>query len=201
MAIDASALTSIHNAISNSTLNTNGSNNKTNYVDVISKASGQAMTETRYKAAFEEKMKLANNSEDVVDISEESINALKNYVNNEKAQTQKSSTNYTYDYLTIKQKRLENQAAIEKEYAQKYGNENSSQISPASDNANTANVQNNTANSIVQNTSAQSQNSSEEEQNTTERPVVNGSTATEDVTDSQTVNGADEMSESATLSE
>ncbi len=118
--IDSSALTSIQNAINSysKTENSAQQNNST-YLSTISEASTDLYTNTRYKAEFEEKMKKANESEDTVEISEESLNALKNYVQgNSSAETASTGTDYTYDYMTLKKQREANQAAIEAEYSQ-----------------------------------------------------------------------------------
>ena len=70
-------------------------------------------------------MKIANESSDTVEISKESLAALKKYNQTEVSAAAKkdssSSSGYTYDYQSIKKKNLENIAAIEKEVAQKYG--------------------------------------------------------------------------------
>ncbi|MBQ9274762.1 MAG: hypothetical protein IJ228_08115 [Succinivibrio sp.] len=121
MAIDTSALSYLNNALSqiNGTkVQTNS--NSTDMLSVINNASGLAATENRYKAAFEEKMKLANGSDDVVEISADSLKALQNYVQGEKA-SGSTETQYTYDYATIRKQRLANQAAMEQEIAEKYG--------------------------------------------------------------------------------
>ena len=82
----------------------------------------------------------------MVEISEESINALKNYVT--KAQTaseddskkadsaaseKSTGNNYTYDYMTLKKQRTANQAAIEQETA---GQNNAQTESAAGDSEN-----------------------------------------------------------------
>ncbi len=118
--IDSSALTSIQNAINSysKTENSTQQNNST-YLSTISEASTDLYTNTRYKAEFEEKMKQANESEDTVEISEESLNALKNYVQgNSASETTSTGTEYTYDYMTLKKQREANQAAIDAEYNQ-----------------------------------------------------------------------------------
>mgnify|MGYP007030788659 FL=1 len=70
-------------------------------------------------------MKIANESSDTVEISKESLAALKKYNQTEVSVAAKkdssSSSGYTYDYQAIKKKNLENIAAIEKEVAEKYG--------------------------------------------------------------------------------
>ena len=91
---------------------------------MISKAASQLSTQSRYKAAFEEKMKIANGSTDTVSISQESIDALKKYqsqaVKNSDKSDSSSSSGYSYDYQSIKKKRLENIAKIEKDVSLKY---------------------------------------------------------------------------------
>ena len=119
MAIDSSALTSIKNAIasysgSESTYSDKLKNDANNSVNSLAQKASSFATKSRYKAAFEEKMKIANESSDTVEISKESLAALKKY-------NQTEVSGYTYDYQSIKKKNLENIAAIEKEVAQKYG--------------------------------------------------------------------------------
>jgi hypothetical protein len=128
MSIDASALTSIKNAISSSSNQQTYSTSKSENVDYLSsitKAAAGISTESRYKAAFEEKMKIANGSDDTVEISDKSLQALKKYQQNQlstdDSKETSSSSGYTYDYQAIKKKNLENQAQIEKEVAEKYG--------------------------------------------------------------------------------
>lgn len=130
MAIDSSALTSIRNAIasysgSESTYSDKLKNDANNSVNSLAQKASSFATKSRYKAAFEEKMKIANESSDTVEISKESLAALKKYNQTEVSATAKkdssSSSGYTYDYQAIKKKNLENIAAIEKEVAQKYG--------------------------------------------------------------------------------
>lgn len=93
-------------------------------MNVISKAASQISTQSRYKAAFEEKMKIANGSADTVSISQESIDALKKYqssnVKNSDKSDSSSSSGYSYDYQSIKKKRIENIAKIEQEVSLKY---------------------------------------------------------------------------------
>ena len=122
MAIDSSALTSIRNAIasysgSESTYSDKLKNDANNSVNSLAQKASSFATKSRYKAAFEEKMKIANESSDTVEIkkynqTEVSVAAKKD---------SSSSSGYTYDYQAIKKKNLENIAAIEKEVAEKYG--------------------------------------------------------------------------------
>ena len=130
MAIDSSALTSIRNAIasysgSESTYSDKLKNDANNSVNSLGQKASSFATKSRYKAAFEEKMKIANESSDTVEISKESLAALKKYNQTEVSVAAKkdssSSSGYTYDYQSIKKKNLENIAAIEKEVAEKYG--------------------------------------------------------------------------------
>lgn len=130
MAIDSSALTSIRNAIasysgSESTYSDKLKNDANNSVNSLAQKASSFATKSRYKAAFEEKMKIANESSDTVEISKESLAALKKYNQTEVSVATKkdssSSSGYTYDYQSIKKKNLENIAAIEKEVAEKYG--------------------------------------------------------------------------------
>lgn len=130
MAIDSSALTSIRNAIasysgSESTYSDKLKNDANNSVNSLAQKASSFATKSRYKAAFEEKMKIANESSDTVEISKESLAALKKYNQTEVSVAAKkdssSSSGYTYDYQAIKKKNLENIAAIEKEVAEKYG--------------------------------------------------------------------------------
>ena len=130
MAIDSSALTSIRNAIasysgSESTYSDKLKNDANNSVNSLAQKASSFATKSRYKAAFEEKMKIANESSDTVEISKESLAALKKYNQTEVSAAAKkdssSSSGYTYDYQSIKKKNPENIAAIEKEVAEKYG--------------------------------------------------------------------------------
>ena len=129
MSIDSNSLIYLSQAISST------SNKKDSYsssvkntlydkVNVISKAASQLSAQSRYKAAFEEKMKIANGSSDTVSISQESIDALKKYqsqaVKNSDKSDSSSSSGYSYDYQSIKKKRLENIAKIEKDVSLKY---------------------------------------------------------------------------------
>ena len=105
-------------------LNFTHKNSLQDKVNVISKAASQISTQSRYKAAFEEKMKIANGSADTVSISQESIDALKKYqssnVKNSDKSDSSSSSGYSYDYQSIKKKRIENIAKIEQEVSLKY---------------------------------------------------------------------------------
>lgn len=129
MSIDSNSLIYLSQAIS-STSNKKDSysssvkNTLSDKVNVISKAASQLSAQSRYKAAFEEKMKIANGSTDTVSISQESIDALKKYqsqaVKNSDKSDSSSSSGYSYDYQSIKKKRLENIAKIEKDVSLKY---------------------------------------------------------------------------------
>lgn len=129
MSIDSNSLIYLSQAIS-STSNKKDSysssvkNTLSDKVNVISKAASQLSAQSRYKAAFEEKMKIANGSTDTVSISQESIDALKKYqsqaVKNSDKSDSSSSSGYSYDYQSIKKKRLENIAKIENDVSLKY---------------------------------------------------------------------------------
>lgn len=138
MAIDSSALTSIKNAIasysgSESTYSDKLKNDANNSVNSLAQKASSFATKSRYKAAFEEKMKIANESSDTVEISKESLAALKKYNQTEVSVAAKkdssSSSGYTYDYQAIKKKNLENIAAIEKEVSEKYGKKTDGTVS------------------------------------------------------------------------
>ena len=80
MAIDSSALTSIRNAIasysgSESTYSDKLKNDASNSVNSLAQKASSFATKSRYKAAFEEKMKIANESSDTVEISKETHQA------------------------------------------------------------------------------------------------------------------------------
>lgn len=129
MSIDSTSLSYLSQAISqssnkNDSLSLSLKNSLQNKVNVISKAASQISTQSRYKAAFEEKMKIANGSADTVSISQESIDALKKYqsenVKNSDKSDSSSSSGYSYDYQSIKKKRIENIAKIEQEVSLKY---------------------------------------------------------------------------------
>ena len=130
MAIDSNALSNIRNAIasysgSGSSYTESLKNQANDSVNSLAQKASSFATKSRYKAAFEEKMKIANESSDTVEISKESLVALKKYNQTEVSVAAKkdssSSSGYTYDYQAIKKKNLENIAAIEKEVAEKYG--------------------------------------------------------------------------------
>ncbi len=138
MSIDASALTSINDAIASySSKNTSSTTNTSteDYISTITKAGAEVVQESRYKQAFEEKLKAATGS-DEVEISDEGIKALQQYnltgkvssdesdsnsTSNTESSTASTDPSYTYDYVTMKQQREQNLAAIEKEVAEKYG--------------------------------------------------------------------------------
>lgn len=129
MSIDSTSLSYLSQAISNSSskkdsLSLSLKNSLQDKVNVISKAASQISTQSRYKAAFEEKMKIANGSADTVSISQESIDALKKYqsqnIKNSDKSDSSSSSGYSYDYQSIKKKRIENIAKIEQEVSLKY---------------------------------------------------------------------------------
>jgi len=136
MSIDASALTSINNAIASySSTNTSSTSTTSteDYLSTISNASAEVGQESRYKQAFEEKLKTAT-GEDEVEISDEAIKALQQYnltgkVSSDDSSSESSTStatatsdpSYTYDYVTMKKQREENLAAIEKEVVNKYG--------------------------------------------------------------------------------
>lgn len=145
MSIDASALNAIHNAIQSSSpypgktkFEVNNGNDDLHSASGIAKAASQITYTSRYQARFQEKLNKANASEDNVTISEESLAKLAAYnkfgkstatVNKDgekdhQTQTDNTTSNktvYSYDYQSIKKKRLENLAAMEKEIAAKYG--------------------------------------------------------------------------------
>lgn len=138
MAIDSNALSSIRNAIasysgSGSSYTESLKNQANDSVNSLAQKAASFATKSRYKAAFEEKMKIANESSDTVDISKESLAALKKYNQTEVSATSKkessSSSGYTYDYQTIRKKNLENIAAIEKEVSEKYGRKTDGTVS------------------------------------------------------------------------
>lgn len=138
MAIDSNALSSIRNAIasysgSGSSYTESLKNQANDSVNSLAQKAASFATKSRYKAAFEEKMKIANKSSDTVDISKESLAALKKYNQTEVSAASKkessSSSGYTYDYQTIRKKNLENIAAIEKEVSEKYGRKTDGTVS------------------------------------------------------------------------
>ena len=126
MAIDSNALDSIHAAIKSYSGETvSNKKEQSDLLSAINSNSQGLIKQTRYKTEFEEKMKIANSSDDYVKISDKSWDALQKYVKKETNATNKqdssSSSGYTYDYQAIKKKNLENLAAIEKDVADKYG--------------------------------------------------------------------------------
>lgn len=138
MAIDSNALSSIRNAIasysgSGSSYTESLKNQANDSVNSLAQKAASFATKSRYKAAFEEKMKIANESSDTVDISKESLAALKKYNQTEVSAASKkessSSSGYTYDYQTIRKKNLENIVAIEKEVSEKYGRKTDGTVS------------------------------------------------------------------------
>lgn len=138
MAIDSNALSSIRNAISSysgsgSSYTESLKNQANDSVNSLAQKAASFATKSRYKAAFEEKMKIANESSDTVDISKESLAALKKYNQTEVSAASKkessSSSGYTYDYQAIRKKNLENIAAIEKEVSEKYGKKTDGTVS------------------------------------------------------------------------
>ncbi|MGN1281908.1 MAG: hypothetical protein ACI4UM_08425 [Succinivibrio sp.] len=177
MAIDSSALNSINNAIASY------SNDKESYNDRINRMHNDAVqslaakavsvaSKSRYQSAFEEKMKTANGSADTVDISKDSLEALKKYNSNQNlvsdAKKTSSSSGYTYDYQAIKKKNLENQAAIEKDVSTRYG-KNSKDVESedkASENKGASAVASQTAASQVASSSASSVKDKAESQQT-----------------------------------
>lgn len=138
MAIDSNALSSIRNAIasysgSGSSYTESLKNQANDSVNSLAQKAASFATKSRYKAAFEEKMKIANESSDTVDISKESLAALKKYNQTEVSAASKkessSSSGYTYDYQAIRKKNIENIAAIEKEVSEKYGRKTDGTVS------------------------------------------------------------------------
>lgn len=138
MAIDSNALSSIRNAIasysgSGSSYTESLKNQANDSVNSLAQKVASFATKSRYKAAFEEKMKIANESSDTVDISKESLAALKKYNQTEVSAASKkessSSSGYTYDYQAIRKKNLENIATIEKEVSEKYGKKTDGSVS------------------------------------------------------------------------
>lgn len=131
MAIDSSALTSINNAIASYTKQDNNDykkqlqSNQSSLVNRVSTAATDALTYTRHRVAFEEKMKIANEADDTVSISKESLKKLQDYnksgVASDDKKASSSSSGYTYDYQAIKKKNLENQKAFEADVAKRYG--------------------------------------------------------------------------------
>ena len=138
MAIDSNALSSIRNAIasysgSGSSYTESLKNQANDSVNPLAQKVASFATKSRYRVAFEEKMKIANESSDTVDISKESLAALKKYNQTEVSAASKkessSSSGYTYDYQAIRKKNLENIATIEKEVSEKYGKKTDGTVS------------------------------------------------------------------------
>ena len=138
MAIDSNALSSIRNAIasysgSGSSYTESLKNQANDSVNPLAQKVASFATKSRYKVAFEEKMKIANESSDTVDISKESLAALKKYNQTEVSAASKkessSSSGYTYDYQAIRKKNLENIDTIEKEVSEKYGKKTDGTVS------------------------------------------------------------------------
>lgn len=212
MSIDANALTSINNAIASfSSSNTQNSVYQNN-VQTLSDASASISTETRYKKAFEEKLKKATGS-DEVEISKDAIDALKKYnlKGNEDTEktdksdkTSSSDVSYTYDYMTLKKQREQNLAKIEKEVNDRYGPASSAQDeslleteeaseAPVETSA-TVNTQPRTETQSVSADNESPANPQGRPQNTSDNAV------NEQAQNDSNISGADEMSESASLS-
>ena len=212
MSIDANALTSIHNAIASfSSSNTQNSVYQNN-VQTLSDANASISTETRYKKAFEEKLKKATGS-DEVEISKDAIDALKKYNlkgNEDTEKTDKSDktstsdVSYTYDYMTLKKQREQNLAKIEKEVNDRYGPASSAQDeslleteeaseAPVETSA-TVNTQPRTETQSVSADNESPANPQGRPQNTSDNAV------NEQAQNDSNISGADEMSESASLS-
>jgi hypothetical protein len=206
MSIDASALTSIQNAIASFSSPATQNTDSQNYVQTLTEASASVSTETRFKKAFEEKLKKATGSEEV-DISKDAIEALKKFnesgtENTEKTDKKTSDVSYTYDYMTLKKQREQNLAKIEKEVAERFNPQTVSQeeipeaeepetaVVSSSGDTSTLNVQPRT------DMQSQSEEESPADPHGRQAPAQNENIAQND----STVNGADEMSESATLS-
>ena len=211
MSIDASALTSIQNAISSFSSSGTQNTDSKNYAQILTEASASVSTETRFKKAFEEKLKKATGSEDV-EISKDAIEALKKFNESgtqdaEKTDKKTSDVSYTYDYMTLKKQREQNQAKIDQEIADRYNpktavQDESSTLSEDSESAPVvADEASSSSSSINTQPRAEVQTESDDEGPTDPHgrrpePVQNESVSQNDTT----VSGADEMSESATLS-
>ncbi|MBQ3884098.1 MAG: hypothetical protein II731_04400 [Succinivibrio sp.] len=211
MSIDASALTSIQNAISSFSSSGTQNTDSKNYAQILTEASASVSTETRFKKAFEEKLKKATGSEDV-EISKDAIEALKKFNESgtqdaEKTDKKTSDVSYTYDYMTLKKQREQNQAKIDQEIADRYNpktavQDESSTLSEDSESAPVAaDAASSASSSINTQPRAEVQTESDDEGLTDPHgrrpePVQNESVSQNDTT----VSGADEMSESATLS-
>ena len=212
MSIDANALTSIQNAIASfSSSNTQNSVYQNN-VQTLSDASASVSTETRYKKAFEEKLKKATGS-DEVEISKDAIDALKNYnlKGNEDTEktdksdkTSSSDVSYTYDYMTLKKQREQNLAKIEKEITDRYATASSAQDESLleTEEASEAPVETSTTLNTQPRTEPQSVSADNESPaNPQGKPQTISDNATNEQTQNDSnINGADEMSESASLS-
>ena len=221
MSIDASALTSIHNAIASFSSSNTKNTASQNYVQTLTEASAAVSSETRYKKAFEDKLKKATGSDDV-DISKDAIEALKKFNQTGAQETEttesksSSDASYTYDYMTLKKQREQNLAKIEKEVAEKYGNtpkaqeeadvselepENPVAVGPSDSSATTSSST--SATSVVPSSSAETILSEEDEAPANPQGRAEATSLKEENNQSQndsTVSGADEMSDSATLS-
>ncbi|MBP5244075.1 MAG: hypothetical protein J6Z28_05085 [Succinivibrio sp.] len=212
MSIDANALTSINNAIASfSSSNTQNSVYQNN-VQTLSDASASISTETRYKKAFEEKLKKATGS-DEVEISKDAIDALKKYnlKGNEDTEktdksdkTSSSDVSYTYDYMTLKKQREQNLAKIEKEVNDRYGPASSAQDESLleTEEASEAPVETSAAVNTQPRTEPQSGSAdTESPANPQGRPQNSSDNAANEQTQNDSnISGADEMSESASLS-
>ena len=212
MSIDANALTSIQNAIASfSSSNTQNSVYQNN-VQPLSDASASVSTETRYKKAFEEKLKKATGS-DEVEISKDAIDALKNYnlkgnedteTTDKSDKTSSSDVSYTYDYMTLKKQREQNLAKIEKEINDRYATASSAQDESLleTEEASEAPVETSTTLNTQPRTEPQSVSADNESPaNPQGKPQTISDNATNEQTQSDSnINGADEMSESASLS-
>ncbi len=208
MSIDASALTSIQNAIASFSSSNTQNTGSQNYVQTLTEASASVSTETRFKKAFEEKLKKATGSENV-EISKDAIDALKKFnetgtQDTEKTDKKTSDVSYTYDYMTLKKQREQNLAKIEKEVAEKYNPQASvqSEETPEAEETESAAVSSTVADNSTLNVQpraevqTQSEDESPADPHGRQEPDQNETAAQSDAT----VNGADEMSESATLS-
>lgn len=207
MSIDASALTSIQNAIASFSSSNTQNTGSQNYVQTLTEASASVSTETRFKKAFEEKLKKATGSEDV-EISKDAIDALKKFnetgtQDTEKTDKKTSDVSYTYDYMTLKKQREQNQAKIEKEVAEKYNPQAAVQSEETTEaeepeSAAVSSTADNSSLNVQPRAEVQTQSEDETPDNPHGRqaPAQNETVAQSDAT----VNGADEMSESATLS-
>lgn len=210
MSIDASALTSIQNAIASFSSSSTQNADSKNYAQILTEASASVSTETRFKKAFEEKLKKATGSEDV-EISKDAIEALKKFNESgtqdaEKTDKKTSDASFTYDYMTLKKQREQNLAKIEQEVADRYNpkaavQEEGSTLSDESEQpAEAADVASTATSTLNTQPRTEVQTESDEESPTDPHgraaSVQNEAVAQNDAT----VSGADEMSESASLS-